>query len=97
MRIRVTGDVDEKRGVVDGPAHLVVEAETLGESQRDQALPQHVLHRLPEPEVDAERERGDELCQADLGPIRIAGHGRSLSDVAGDVTQGPGERCRLHH
>ena len=35
----------------------------LGETQRDEALPQHVLHRLTEAEIDPERQRGDELGQ----------------------------------
>ena len=66
--VRVAADIDEKSGVVDDRPLLLVEAETLGEPQRDQALPQHVLHRLPEAEVDAERERGNELRQS--GPAR---------------------------
>jgi hypothetical protein len=31
----------------------------VGQPQRDQALAQHVLHRLPEPQIDAERQRRD--------------------------------------
>src|SRR5262249_5527922 len=38
----------------------------LGDPERDPALAQDVLHRLPEPEVDAERQRGHQLCKADL-------------------------------
>ena len=78
MRIRVARDVDEERGVVHGPAHLLVETEPFGDTQRDQALAEHVLHRLAKAEIDAERKRRDQLCQADLGTIRIAGHRRSL-------------------
>src|SRR4030095_4589230 len=37
----------------------------------DQALPEHVLHRLAEPEIDPERERGHDLGQADTA----RGHG----------------------
>ena len=57
VRVGVAADVDEQRGVVDDRALVLVEPDALGEPQRDQALPQHVLHRLPEAEVDAERER----------------------------------------
>ena len=70
--VRVAADVDEQRGVVDDGALLLVEPERLGQPQRDQALPQHVLHRLPEAEVDAERERGDQLRQPDLRAIDLA-------------------------
>jgi hypothetical protein len=36
-------------------------ARTLRRRSRDEALPQHVLHRLPETEVYAERGRGHQL------------------------------------
>ena len=72
--VGVAADVDEQGGVVDDRALLLVEPESLGQPQRDQALPQHVLHRLPEAEVDAERERGHELRQPDLRAIDPAGH-----------------------
>ena len=63
VRVGVAADVDEQRRVVDVGALLVVEADPLRKPQRDQALPQDVLHRLPEAEVDAERERSHELGQ----------------------------------
>ena len=46
VRVGVAPDVDQQRGVVDVGALLLVEAELLREAQRDQALAQHVLHRL---------------------------------------------------
>ena len=61
----MAADVDEQRGVVDDRSLLLVEPDPLGEPQRDQALAQHVLHRLAEAEVDAERQRRDELRQPD--------------------------------
>ena len=64
VRVGVAADVDEQRRVVDRRALLLVEPEPLGQPQRDQALPQHVLHRLPEAEVDAQRQRRDELGEA---------------------------------
>ena len=78
MRVGVAADVDEQRRVVDGRPRLVVEAEPLGDAQRDQALPQHVLHRLPEAEVDPERERRHELGQPNWCPFGIAGRAREL-------------------
>jgi hypothetical protein len=38
----------------------------VSQPQRDQALAQGVLHRLAEPQVYAERERRDKLCQPGL-------------------------------
>jgi hypothetical protein len=48
----VTADVHQQRGVVDDRALLLTDAGALSQPQRDQALAQHVLHRLAEPEVD---------------------------------------------
>ena len=80
MRVGVAPDVDEQRGVVDDRPRVVVEAEPLGDAQRDQGLPQHVLHRLPEAEVDPERERRDELGQPDGRSVGVGAHRPRLSD-----------------
>jgi hypothetical protein len=72
VRVGVAPDVDEQRGVVDDRPRLVVEAEPLGDAQRDQGLAQHVLHRLPEAQVDPERERRDELGQPDGRCVSLA-------------------------
>src|SRR5262249_17189210 len=64
MGVRMTADVHEQRRVVDDDALTVVEADPLGQPQRDQALPEDVLHRLPEAKVDTQRERRDEFGQA---------------------------------
>jgi hypothetical protein len=45
----MTSDVDEESGVVDDRPRLFALADSLRQPQRDQALAQHVLHRLPEP------------------------------------------------
>ena len=82
VRVGVAADVDEERGVVDGRPVVVVEADALGEPQRDEALPQHVLHRLTEAEVDAERERGDELGQPNRAPISKVAHSSPRIDAA---------------
>ena len=63
VRVGVAAHVDEQRGVVDRSPFDLVEAEQLAEAQGDQALTKDVLHRLPEPEVDAERQRRDEFGQ----------------------------------
>ena len=82
VRVGVAADVDEQRGVVDVGARLLVEADPLREPQRDQALAQHVLHRLPEAQVDAERQRGDELRQPNVRAIDLAGHAAETTSAA---------------
>ena len=64
VRVGVTADVDEQRRVVDVGTRLLVEPDALGQPQRDPALSQHVLHRLAEAEIDPQRQRADELSQA---------------------------------
>ena len=76
--VGVAAHVDEQRGVVDGDALLLRQVLALGEPQRDQALAEDVLHRLPEAEVDAERERRDELSKPHVRAIG-AGHWPSVS------------------
>ena len=66
VRVGVAADVDEQRRVVDGGALGLLEPDPVGEPQRDHALAQHVLHRLAEAEIDAERERRDELREPHL-------------------------------
>jgi hypothetical protein len=51
----MAADVDEERRVVDDRALVVVETDVFGEMQRDESLPQYVLHRLAEAEVDSQR------------------------------------------
>ena len=85
MRVGVTPDVHEQRGVVDDPAGLLIQSVSLGQPQRDQALPEDVLHRLAEPQVDAERQRRHELGQTDVRPIRFASHARTLLAGGGAV------------
>jgi hypothetical protein len=71
--VGVTADVDQQCRVVDDRPLLVVESQAVGQPQRDEALAQHVLHRLPETEVDPERERGDQLRKPG---VRAIGRGR---------------------
>ena len=80
MGVGVAADVDEERGVVDDRPLLLVEPDSLCDPQGDEALAQHVLHGLPEPEIDAQRERRDELGEADVRAIRLP-HESSLPRV----------------
>lgn len=56
---------------LDLAAQLVggLQAESLGQPQGNQALAEDVLHGLAESEVDAERQRGDDLGQPDPLPV----------------------------
>ena len=54
VRVRMAPDVDEERGVIHGRPSLLVQPHALGEPQRDEALPEHVLHGLTETQIDAE-------------------------------------------
>jgi hypothetical protein len=69
VRVDVAADVRQQRGVVEDRPLLVAQLEPFRQPQRDQALPQDVLHRLSEPEVGAEREDRDELGQAHAAPV----------------------------
>ena len=72
MGVGVATHVREERGVVDDRPLVVLETQVISETQRDPTLAQHVLHGLAEPEVDTERQRTDELGEAnplDLGRL----------------------------
>ena len=88
MGVGVAAHVDEQTGVVDDRARLLVGAHALGQPQGDQALAKHVLHRLAEAEIDAERERGDELGQADIRDIRIRSHAGVAVRLAAPAVKG---------
>ena len=54
LRLAERAGVDEQTRVSVYYTALLVDAGALGQPQRDQALAKDVLHRLVEPEVDAE-------------------------------------------
>ena len=70
VRVGVAADVDQQRRVVDGDALVLGQVLAVREPQRDQALAEDVLHRLAEAEVDAERQRRDELREPHVRAIR---------------------------
>ena len=86
VRVGVAADPDQQCGVVDDSAGLLVQADPLGQPQGDQALAQDVLHRLAEAEVDAQRERCDQLGQANRLAVCLGRHDRPiLRFVAGST------------
>ena len=67
-------DVDEERGVIHGGPSLLVQPHPLGEPQRDEALPEHVLHGLTEAQIDAERQGGHQLGEPNLRRVSVNRH-----------------------
>ncbi len=85
MRIRgVTADTDQQRHVIDDRTLLVIEPEPLAQSQRDQTLAQNVLHRLAEPQVNAERECTDKLGKTNMLTTQLSAH-RAESNPRSDT------------
>src|SRR5262249_15754030 len=86
--VRVAADVYEQGRVVDHDAVTLIEANALGHPQRDQALPQAVLHRLPETKIDAQRQCRDQLGQAHPGAAaRPPTHHHLMISVAWPLTR----------
>jgi hypothetical protein len=61
--VHVAAHPGQQRRVEDHLAVGRVQAHRLGQPQRDQALPQHVLHRLAHAQVGAQRQHGKQLGQ----------------------------------
>jgi hypothetical protein len=78
VRVGVTPHVDQQGCVVNRDPVVLSHADLLGEPERDQALPEHVLHRLTEPEVDPERQRGHELREPDVPLVAVVNHEPSV-------------------
>jgi hypothetical protein len=57
----MTAHPRQQRDVVHDGALRVLQRQPLSEAEREQALAQHVLHRLPEPQIHAQRQRRDQL------------------------------------
>ena len=57
----------QHRHVVERRGGLVLDAHVLAETGGDRPRPQHVLHRLTQPEVGRQREGRDNLREAQAG------------------------------
>jgi hypothetical protein len=71
VRVGVTPDPDQQRRVIDDRSLGVIKAAPLRDPQSDQALAQHVLHRLTETKIDPQRQRRYELRETDVGPVNL--------------------------
>jgi hypothetical protein len=94
VRVDVTAHVDEQGGVVDGRSLGLIEPYPLGQAQRDHAVAEHVLHRLSEAEIDAERERRDELREPHLRHVDNYGPGIAPGIARGYRGSEPGVTSR---
>jgi len=65
VRVDVTADPGDQRDVVEDCAILVAQAQSLTQSERNQALPQRVLHRLTQAKISTKRQHREQLSQSD--------------------------------
>jgi hypothetical protein len=63
VRVRMAAQPGQQRDVVDDRSLGLLELEVLGDTEPEYAGTQHVLHRLAEPQVRGQRDRGDQLRQ----------------------------------
>ena len=82
VRVGVTTDVHQQCGVVDRAAVVLAEPGLLAEAERDDALSEHVFHRLSEAEVDAEGEGGDELGEPNRRAVAPLHHRAERTSAA---------------
>jgi hypothetical protein len=80
--VHVAAHPGQQAGVVDHGPVRVTESGVAGEPQRDQALPEHVLHRLAHPQVCRQRKRREQLGQPDSGPGNGFRHAMTIRLVA---------------
>ena len=74
---------DNQRGVIKTRTGSLVEAKQLPEPQRNQALPQDVLHRLVHAQVSAQRQDGQQLGETDaFGGRRDVRHASIIAGTA---------------
>ena len=74
VRVGVAAHVHQERRVVDRRPAALVEADQLGDPQRDPALAQDVLHRLAEAEVHAQGQGSHQLGELDAVALGLDGH-----------------------
>jgi hypothetical protein len=73
--VDMAADPRQQRDVVDDHALGLIETAALAEPEGDHALPKHVLHRMAQPQIGAQRQRRDQLGQAHPRAPRLVGHG----------------------
>ena len=71
----MAADPRHQRRVVDDLTLGSIQAEPLGQAQRKEALPQHVLHRMAHPQVGAQRQRSEKLREPHPRRLRVVPQG----------------------
>ena len=66
VRVGVATDLDEQRRVIRRDAGAIIDACQLTHPCRDPALAEDMLHRLAETQVDAQRQRREQLSQPNV-------------------------------
>jgi hypothetical protein len=94
VRVGMAADIDEQGRVIHGRPLLRVEPDPLGQPQGDQALAQDVLHRLPETEVDPERQRRHQLRQSDVVRVISRASARARCHLGGRYYRRFGDSTR---
>ena len=82
VRVNVAAHPGDERGVVHHFAVPVRQVQVLGQSQRDQRLAQHVLHRLAHAEVSRQRQDGQQFGQVNAVAVGGLGHDPNASSKA---------------
>ncbi len=78
IRIRMTANPREQTRVVQRPAFAIVEPEPVRKTQRQKTRADHVLHRLPQPEIRPKRQQRDHLRETNLREPSCFHHDASL-------------------
>ena len=73
--VRCAADVTQQRGEVDGGAFRRDQTEALGEAYSHHADPHRRFGRLPMPQIGNDRQRGQDVRQAQLRCARILNAG----------------------
>jgi hypothetical protein len=67
MRVRVAAQPCKQPDVVHDRALGLAQLEVVGDTETEHARAQHMLHRLPQPEIRRQRQRGHQLRQPNPG------------------------------
>jgi hypothetical protein len=96
-RVRTAAHPRQQGNVVHDRAIGLAQPEALAQPQCEHAHPQHVLHRLTQPQVGTQRQRGDQLGNTDTRVPIPGNHGQSLQTLSGAQRQGPHVSAVRHH
>ena len=82
--IHVTAHPRDQGCVVDDHTVSLIQAQPLGQPQGNQALAQHVLHRLAHAQVGRQGQNSQQFGETDAGARRRLGHDHEYKPVSRD-------------